>query len=57
MLGMEAGQSAFGDVYVWFKKVLLWPVENVMTESELVDAGANCFDNVSVSPFPKSLKI
>lgn len=34
LMGMEAGQSAFGDVYSWFRDILLWPLTNYISKTE-----------------------
>lgn len=34
MLGMEAGQSGFGDIYAWFGKLILEPVKAILGREE-----------------------
>lgn len=58
MLGMEAGQSAFGDTYAWFKQVLLWPLQNLLSQSSIIDTAtaAKLLDEVSDRIIPELSK-
>lgn len=38
MLGMEAGQSCVGDVYAWFRNMLLWPMEQLLGKIDGIEA-------------------
>ncbi len=37
MMGMEAGQSAFGDTYAWFRNLITTSIKNIIKHSAVID--------------------
>ncbi len=57
MLGMEAGQSAFGDIYAWYRNVLMWPLQNALaSEIKSESARKKIIDSVRHAVLPELSK-
>jgi len=54
LIGVEAGQSAFGDIFAWFKSLISWPVDQADLDPE---QAASITDSILMKLEAKALKI
>lgn len=68
-IGIETGQAAFGDIFAWFKNVMMWPIRNLQPlmekpeydrivgqmESIMLDELQKQAENIPLTSFPIAL--
>ena len=52
MIGIEAGQAAFGDVYAWFARLLTWPLKAIHPQSASIEAQAVWMQQIEENLLP-----
>jgi len=57
MIGMEAGQSAFGDAYAWFAKMIAWPIDQLIEENKDNETFVQLLKKKKASLLPELTKV